>query len=209
MTEFNPLVYTYNSLLRKEFATLKDDATLAGIFTEPPLLALRQPPNLRSLLTSSKLYTQRERGNKCCMKPRCQICQHITTGDHVRIPNVNFPLRPPPLTCDTKNVIYIFYCNICNEGNYVGETGTQFRLRFNNHKKSIRDNFSGFPVAKHFNLPGHSIDNLKCILIANNFSSPSQRKSNEIEWIFRLQTNTVGLNIDLGPLNGLNFYKFK
>lgn len=39
--------------------------------------------------------------------------------------------------------------------NYVGETGTNFRLCFDNHTKSIRDNFLGFPVSGRDNLPNH------------------------------------------------------
>lgn len=100
-----------------------------------------------------------------------------------------------------------FYCTICNSGNYVGETGTAFRLRFNNHKKSIRDNLPGFPVAEHFNLPNHSLENLKCILVGSNFSSSALRKRKEIEWILRINSFVQGINKDLGVLTPYQFCK--
>ncbi|KAJ8019210.1 hypothetical protein HOLleu_42337 [Holothuria leucospilota] len=94
-------------------------------------------------------------------------------------------------------IVYIFYCTICNSGNYVGETGTAFRSRFNNHKKSIRDNLR-FPSGGTFNLPNHSLENLKCIPLGSNFSSSALRKGNEIEWILRINSFVQGINKDLG-----------
>ena len=204
--QFHPQIPALSNNLKKEFTSLRDDTHLKDLFSEPPILTFRQPPNLRSLLTSSKLPSSQtddgSKGNKGCLKPRCHICKHITTGSQVLISGVNFTLQPPPLlTCDSKNLVYIFHCNICPQGIYVGETGTPFRLRFNNHKKSIRDNKAGFPVAQHFNLPNHSIDNLQCTLIASNFKCPRLRKQSEIYWILKLKSNVNGLNRDLGPLS--------
>ncbi|KAJ8036978.1 hypothetical protein HOLleu_17664 [Holothuria leucospilota] len=135
--EFHPLIPSLTRTLKQSFASLKDDPTLSDLFADPPLLALRQPPNLRRLIAPSKLLTSDEatRGNTCCNKQRCQICRHINTGERVTIPNIKFPLKPPILNCDSCNVVYIFHCNLCKHGLYVGETRTSFRLRFNNHKK--------------------------------------------------------------------------
>ena len=207
--EFHPLIPSLARTLKQSFASLKDDPTLSDLFTDPPLLALRQPPNLRRLIAPSQLPTSDEatRGNTCCNKQRCQICRHINTGDRVTIPNIKFPLKPPNLNCDSCNVVYLFHCNLCKHGLYVGETGTSFRLRFINHKKSIRDNAIGFPVAEHFNLPGHALDNLKVTLIASDFVCTENRKRTELIWIMRLQSHLTGLNKDLGLLNQYTFYQ--
>ena len=205
--KYHPLISNLASTLKQSFVSLKDDPSLSGIFSEPPLLALRQPPNLRRLLTSSKLLTSDNisKGNTRCNKRRCQICKHITTEERINIPDINFPIIPPNLNCDSCNVVYILLCNLCKDKLYVGETGTSFRLRFNNHKQTIRDNALGFPVAEHFNLPHHSIENLKVILIANNFMCAEQRKRTELVWIMKLKSHMTGLNKDLGILNHYTF----
>ena len=208
-----PLVFEYNVSLqpltraiKKDFAGLRGDPSLREIFPEPPVLAQRQPPNLRSILTSSRLRTNENgNGNRPCDSSRCQICRHISTESHIHLPNTEFTITPPCLSCNASNVIYLFFCNMCNDAIYVGETGTKFRLRFNNHKKSIRDNAVGFPVAEHYNLAYHSLANLKCIILATNFSTPDQRKRCEIKWILKLNSHVTGLNKDLGPLSRYNF----
>ena len=203
VTQYHPLIKKFSPTLRKEFTSQLKDPSLTDLFKDPPIIAMRQPPNLHRLLTSSKLPTScsSKTGNLPCNKPRCQICKHITTGISVKLPNLKTPLNPPNLNCDSKNVIYIIHCTACSNGTYVGETGTPFRLRFNNHKKSIRDNFPGFPIAEHFNLPLHSLLNLRCTLIASNFISTADRKRKELNWIIRLKTHVHGLNKDLGVLS--------
>ena len=85
---FHPLIPRLARTLKQTFAPLTDEPTLSTIFSNPPLLALRQPPNLRRLLTSAKLPTpgQTIKGNSGCNKTRCQICKHITLVKHVNIP---------------------------------------------------------------------------------------------------------------------------
>ena len=132
---------------------------------------------------------------------------NIVTGISISVPSFMSSFHPPNLNCDSENVVYLLFCNSCDNGVYIGETRTHFRLRFNNHKKSIRDNSRGFPVAEHFNLPNHSLLNLKCVLLASNFRSDSERKISEIQFILRFKTHINGLNKDLGPLNHYTFYK--
>ena len=51
---------------------------------------------------------------------------------------------PGVVSCSTKNLIYLFTCNQCKE-QYVGETGTKFALRMNNHRSEATPY-----VKKHF-----------------------------------------------------------
>ena len=206
--EHHPLVHSLARTIKQDFALLKGDSSLPATFSKPPLLALRQPPNLRQLLTSSKLppFSKLPPGNKSCNKPRCQVCDHISQGSPIFLPFSEFPIKPPNLDCDSQNVVYLLYCTMCPKGLYVGETSTKFRYRFNNHKKSIRDNARGFPVAEHFGLTNHSLRNLKCVLLGSNFQSPRHRKRTELDFILKLNTHTEGLNRDLGPLNHFTFY---
>ena len=175
--------------------------------SDPPLSARRQPPNLRSLLTSSKLPRPNAcQGNRICNKPRCQICKHLITDPLYTPSGTTVKIRSPPLTCDSSNVVYLLVCTQCERGNYVGETGSKFRLRFNNHKQTIRYNTQGFTVGQHFNLPDHNLSNLKCILLGSSYTSLQVRRNTETKWVLALNTHTEGLNRDLGIISDYTFH---
>lgn len=174
------------------------------MFRDPPLKARRQPPNLKTLLTSSKLGHSLTTGNKKCGKPRCQVCQFIITDQSFTPPGSRISIRPPSFDCDTPNVVYLLCCTACEEGNYVGQTGLKFRLRLNNHKKSIIDKVN-LPVSNHFCRAGHNLSNLRCILLRSGFTTTTQRLRAESKWILALNTHKRGLNKDLGVLSRFSF----
>ena len=91
-------------------------------------------------------------------------------------------------------------CRKCDSGNYIGETSTFLRLRMHNHKKSIRDNNKGLPVARHFNKPGHSICDLKCVMLTGDFSNNADRFREEQTLIRKLKTDTHGIHQDIDYL---------
>ena len=203
--DYHPCTESLYKILKHEFSRLKSDSSLEELFRAPPIIARRQPRNRRSVLTSSKLRTADNHGNFMCRKPRCQLCEVFNTSEEVRLPGILRPIKTPPLNCDSANVIYILYCDACNDGNYVGQTGGKFRFRFNNHRKSIRDESNNYPVSRHFNLPDHSYDDINCILVDSGFSSTTSRLKCEHKWILKLKTNSKGLNSDLGILSGFTF----
>ncbi|KAJ8028402.1 hypothetical protein HOLleu_30622 [Holothuria leucospilota] len=205
--DYHPATENLTKVLRNDLRILSEEESLRPIFSKPPLHGRRQTPNLKSMLTSSSLPRGFDHtGNFKCRKPRCQICNFINCEPSFRPPGNNFTIKLPNLTCDSHNVIYILYCTKCQLGNYVRETATPFRLRFNNNKKSIRDKWSGFPVAEHFNSPNHNIHDINCILVASGFRSTSERKKKqELRWILRLKSFKLGLNRDLGLLKRYYF----
>ena len=97
---------------------------------------------------------------------------------------------------DSLNVVYILFCAKCPNAVYVGETSNRFRFRFNNHKHSIKHDFSGYPVAMHFNEQSHSIDDLRCIIIKNHVRNMDNRKLIKQKTIIKLNTHITGLNKD-------------
>ena len=125
----------------------------------------RQPPNLGNILIKSNFpHSVTSTGNKMREKPRCQICNIITTDTVINIPGTSHIFHPGNYNCDSSNIVYLLMCNMCNFGNYVGETSTKFRLGINNHKKSIRDNHKCLPVAVHYNQTDHSINDISCCI---------------------------------------------
>lgn len=165
----------------------------------PPVQAFRQPSNLLNLLVKSCIR------NRLCQRPRCKLCDHIDTSDYVTINGLNLCLQN--FSCESSNVNYAIYCDRCPNAVFIGETKSKFRLRFNKHLCSIRGNFTGLPVANHFNNANHSSDNVKFLIINGNYKSDSDRKCKEVENILHFKRHIFDLNKDLGLVSGISFFK--
>ncbi|OCT80127.1 hypothetical protein XELAEV_18026936mg [Xenopus laevis] len=63
------------------------DERFKSIFPDPPLLAFRQPPNLKSLITRSALLYPTKNGTYHCGKKQCKTCPLILTSDKLPIPD--------------------------------------------------------------------------------------------------------------------------
>ncbi|KAJ8031859.1 hypothetical protein HOLleu_25199 [Holothuria leucospilota] len=98
-----------------------------------------------------------------CGKSRCQVCNYMNRRESLFVKGKT--LHPGNFKCDSVNVIYLFTCDLCPSTFYIGQTDKAFRLRFSNHKSRINLNRPGFPVAKHFNSPGHNLSNLNFAII--------------------------------------------
>ena len=107
--------------------------------------------------------------------------------------------------CNSFNVIYLIKYKKCDSGNYIGDTSTITSLLMNSHKKCIRDNNKGVPVARNFNKPDHSISDLGSLILKRDVSNSTDRLIEEQTLIRKLKNDTLGLNQDLDFLT-LYFY---
>lgn len=82
---------------------------------------------------------------------------------------------------------------------YIGQTRTAFRLRFNNHK-SHAINLPALPLSKHLALPKHSFDKLSVTLLESGFKSNREREQRESYLIYRFNTIKQGINESPGTL---------
>ncbi|XP_033103820.1 uncharacterized protein LOC117106549 [Anneissia japonica] len=206
--DYSPRTRPLTNAIKTDFETLKKDPSIKAAFQNPPIIARRQPPNLKSLLTSTQLPTTGntpKKGNMPCGKARCQLCNIINTKQTFKVPGTNFIIHPPNDDCCAHNVLYLIYCTKCNNGNYVGETGTTFRSRFNNHKTTIRNKDSNHTVSLHFNSLDHDINDMRFLIISSNFKSTKDRRCEETKWIHRLKTHINGLNKDRGIVHDYAF----
>ena len=91
------------------------------------LVTARRCPNLRDLLTQSKLPSTtaigpRSRGCKPCQRPRCTVCKHVKTTTSVKSHSTGRNVTiPATTTCTSVNIIYIIECRRCGI-QYVGQT---------------------------------------------------------------------------------------
>ena len=124
---------------------------------DPPMAAFRRPKN--SLVHSSA--SRRDIvGSGPCNIARCMTFTFITSSTTFTstITRKSYNILHS-LSCHSHNVIYLITCNLSNK-QYVGLTSQTLRKRFNTHRFNI-NNYRGDAVAKHFNLPGHTINHSK------------------------------------------------
>ena len=112
-----------------------------------------------------------------------------------KIPGTSSTIQPGNNNCDSWNIVYLLMCDKCDSGNHIGETSNKLQFRLNNHKKSIRDNSRGFPVAVHFNQSDHSPKSLGCVILRRDFKTTADRLICEQTIILNLRTHSKGVNL--------------
>lgn len=208
-----PFVVSYHPSLPPLSKILKDawkfmtlnDQRLQEIFPHPPMVAYRQPrsASLRARLVKTKLPSRKQRtlpGLKKCQQPRCNTCSYIQEGKKVVSSNnkkIYINLQES-VTCESKNVVYCISCDkaACNFVQYIGETQAKLKVRFGQHLGYVRStDHDKYPTGKHFNLPGHSMTNMKLSVLEKcKLDSSNYRKIREAEYINKFDTLRNGLN---------------
>ena len=125
---------------------------LKKVFPEPPMAALRQPPNLRRMLCRSYLYSikrgdrlQRSShknapgwhkcGSNC---PICPFTFPATTTVTGLVTGYKHQIKQP-VNCKSDNIVYYWKCSKPNckdppKCEYIGLSGSTFQNRFSEHK---------------------------------------------------------------------------
>ena len=176
---------------------MDNDPYLHTIFPSPPILAYRQPPNLKRILTSSKLTnTNTTYGTFPCDRTLCLLCPHINPTNTVTgLNGAQYHIKGS-FNCNSANLIYAITSTLCPNSLYIGETGNNLRQRLNGHKSDIRKK-KNTPVADHFNLPNHSLQDLQvCVLRRLSNDNRRQRIIAEQQLIRKFDTVQNGLNKD-------------
>ena len=68
------------------------------------------------------------------------------------------------------------------------KTGNVFRLRSNNNKQAICKKFPYSHIARHCNLIGHNLDNIKYLHVDIGFCSVHTERKQEIKWVHKVHT---------------------
>ena len=171
------------------------------VLPEAPICGERNCRSLRDILMPSVLPPPIEANPGChrCQRRKCVICEkhlaEVSTFMSCRT-GESFNIRGN-YTCDTKNIVYLISCKKCRGAQYVGQSQNSLRERFYLHRSHIgRD--VGTPLTHHFNLPGHSVDDVECLVIERVQSiSLDWRLRRESFWISKLNTLVPhGMNAD-------------
>ena len=164
ITQFHPSIATFMKNVNKDWLNIRTDNRFNNKLSNPIILANKQPFNLQFLQC-----------NQPCHKPRCKVCSHIDIRCSIKFDN-DVTLSASKADCDLQNVVYILFCAKCPNAVYVGEASNLFRFRLNNHKHSIKHNFSGYPVAMHINEQSHTMEVLRFIILKNHVHNMDNRK---------------------------------
>lgn len=201
-----PFVTTYfpgadqlRKTLRQTQHLIDSDPYLSEVLPQPPLLAIRQPPNLKRTLIRSKLPepSPTQHGTRSCQKTRCRTCQLIDESTTVTRDNTTLTIHGK-YTCNSTGVVYLIRCRKnCSDAWYIGETKQTLRERMNGHRATIR-NCSTLPVGEHFSTHGHTESDIQLNILQGNLHTTHERRIAEQKLIAKFHTHDNGLNKDLG-----------
>ncbi|KAL9983865.1 hypothetical protein ACROYT_G006108 [Oculina patagonica] len=201
-----PLVLTYHpsnarvkKIMTKNLDLLKDDPQTGEIFQPVRILcAYRRDSNLRDALVQSTLGNETngaraDFGTSLCARPRCKTCDYTNATPVINAPGGSIHVHQR-YTCTTTHAVYIIQCRACAKC-YIGETGRRLADRFREHLRSITTQ-SDTPVAEHFNLPGHSTNDMLVSVLCAGLTDTMEKKRLEAKLIFRYKTlRPRGLNL--------------
>ena len=192
--EIFPFVLTYdpnlpsiNGLIKKHFHLLLSSPKLKELFPPNSIISsFRRSKNLKEILAPSKCrkgslvsITLPSAGCFTCNKTRCNLCKNFLdnsqTFSSAQTGKTYFVQQK--LSCNSANVIYLVHCKKCNL-QYVSSTTTEFKVRFRNHKSSMKTNKKTCEVAIHFNQTPHVLSNFtfQCIdQIQNSVSEDTEK----------------------------------
>ena len=178
------------------------------------MAALRQPPNLKTILCRSKLYSvgRSEKLTRKCRKSApgwkkcgkgsttcCPFTLPPTTTVKSQVTGYTHTIKDS-VNCETENCIYYWKCikNKCKEYpncEYIGLTTRKFRNRLSEHKQYVRSERLEEPSGHHFNAPGHTLSHLAGLVLEHvRNPDPFVLKAREFLYIQKFDTFNNGLN---------------
>jgi hypothetical protein len=85
---YNPELPSISSIVKKHWITMTKDTKMLQTYPKPPMIAYKQPPNLKQMLCRAKLPAERTRqkrqliGVKPCNTP-CSICPYVNLSKEI------------------------------------------------------------------------------------------------------------------------------
>ena len=173
VVQYDPRLPSITDIARRHWRTMVSrDPKLQQVFPEPPLVAYKVAPNLRSKLVRAKVPPappprprRQQLGMKKCGKANCPACPYIKTGKTFEATATNYKVDlTTPMDCNTTNICYAISCGVarCTQ-QYIGQTSKSLRDRFQQHCGYVDRNREA--TGTHFNLPGHSKSDMKVTVI--------------------------------------------
>ena len=115
----------------------------------------------------NKCPKRKLKGMTKCNETYCRVCPFIKEGKSISINKQEKQNINKTVNCSSKNVIYLIECGKenCKENRYIGETSRPLRYRLAEHRDYVTSSVTEKATGAHFNLPGHTVANLKISVI--------------------------------------------
>ena len=204
--EYDPRLPSITQIVRKHWRSMTtQDPKLREVFPEPPLVAYKVAPNLRSKLIRAKVPPKtgtrprrNVRGMKKCGKPNCSVCPFIQPGKTFKATATKYSVDINTMSdCTTTNLCYGISCMVANCGQqYIGQTSKSLKERLLQHLGYVDRNVEA--TGRHFNLPGHSKSDIRATVIEKIHSKEVWCRE-EIESMHIRKANSFYKGINLKP----------
>ena len=168
---------------------------MAHIIENESLISFKRDKNIGNFLIRSVFQTNEQPGSFKCARARCKTCPFICNVDKLSGPKRSIKITDH-FTCTSANAIYCMTCTLCKKL-YIGERGRRLGNRFREHLRDVEknDKNASKPVARHFNLPNHSMQHTAVCGLSLHQGSTESRKTLEQNFIFQIGTlNLHGIN---------------
>ena len=176
---------------------MRFDPHLNRVFESGAQVAYSRYKNINDLICRSTLYpikrrpTREQVGWRVCSK-QCVACIYSNSMTQFKCTSTGITYKiKNRIGCDDKNVIYLIQCKNCNE-QYIGKTSGVVKLRLNKHRNSIGQSVTS--VAKHFELPGHSVRDFFAFGIERVVGDDFVLGTRERFWIDTMDVVSRGMN---------------
>ena len=192
---FHPHNHAVKSIILKNFKLLQNDPDTGRIFSQPPLISFKRDKHIGNFLVRSAFQASEQPGTFKCARARCKTCPFICNVEKLSGPKHSIKITDH-FTCTSANVIYCITCTLCKKL-YIGETGRRLGDRFREHLRDVEkdDKNASKPVARHFNLPNHSMQHMTVCGLSLHQGNTESRKTLEQKFIFQIGTlNPDGIN---------------
>ena len=179
---------------------LKDCETdLKSIIGDTKLImAIKKNPSIGSSVVRNKHLTTEtpQLESQKCGATNCMQCPLVNAKDIVTINNIK--VRPhPALNCKSRNIIYLWECQICPEENgYFGRTIQKSHERTNTHRGCFTESkWESSALSMHSRTVHGENFNLRDFRITLvKKCSPQVIRREEFKYIDKYRTRTRGIN---------------
>jgi len=168
VVSYHPSITRLPSIIYKNYKNIIENSNLDYLqkaFPEPPMVAYKQPPNLKNKLIQTDIFKvkvkkQISTTNHKCNRSRCKLCPIFNESSNFTncISKKSITIRNGG-NCTTSNCIYAITCNDCKYVN-IGQTGRMLSDRIAGHRSDIKlsklGNEKAIETAEHFKNFNHS-----------------------------------------------------
>ena len=163
------------------------------------IMAVKKNPSIGNAVVQNKQLSTETKllADQKCHGPGCLQCPLVNTNNEISVNNVQVN-SSKTLNCKSRNVIYLWQCQICDrENGYFGRTIQKAHERTNTHRQCFSDEgkWENSALSKHsravhqeqFNLSDFRITLVKKC-------SPQRIRREEFKHIDKYRTRTRGIN---------------